>query len=87
MFQTQNSMLAVCTVASRGTSDVGSNVTFMILIPHLNVKIQCVSVKVVLKRRVLSLSAHQPLGKCNLKAISGLLGISFNLGLFWGLEI
>lgn len=79
--------MAVCGMASRETSDVGSNVTFMLLIPHLKVKMQCVSIKVVLNSSVLSLSAHQPLGRCNLKVISGLLGIVFNLGLFWGLEI
>lgn len=84
MFQKQNSVVAVCSMASRETSDVGSNVTFMLLIPHLKVKMQHVSVKVVLNGSVLSLSAHQPLGKCNLKAISGLLGIVFNLGLFLG---
>lgn len=81
MFPKQSSVLAVYSVASRGTSDVGSNVTFLILIPHLKVKMQCVSVKVVLKGSVLSLSAHRPLRTGNLKAISGLLGISFNLGL------
>lgn len=74
-------------MASRETSDVGSNVTFMLLIPHLKVMMQCESVKVVLNTSVLSLSAQQPLGTCNLKAISGLLGIAFHLGLFWGLEI
>lgn len=31
-----------------------------------------------------SLSAPQPLGTCSLKAISGLLGIVFHLGLFGG---
>lgn len=74
-------------MASRETSDVGSNVTFMLLIPHLKVKMQCVSIKVVLNTSVLSLSAHQPLGKCNLKAISRLLGIAFTLSLFGGPEI
>lgn len=80
-------MVAVCSPASRETSDVGSNMTFMLLILNLKVKMQCVSINGVLNRSVLSLSAHQPLGKHNLKPISGLLGIAFNLGLFWGLEI
>lgn len=74
-------------MAPRETSDVGSNVTFMLLIPQLQVKLQCVSVKVVLNRSVLSLPAHQPLGRCNLKAISGLPGIAFDLRPFGGLEI
>lgn len=74
-------------MASRETSDVGSNVTFMLLIPHLKVKMKSVSVKVVLNMSVLSLSAHQPLEKYNLKAISRLLDIASNLGLFWGLGI
>lgn len=87
MFQKQNSVVAVCSMVSRETADVGSNVTFLLLIPHLKVKMQCVSVKLVLNRSVPSLSAHQPLGKCNLKAISGLQGIAFNLGLSWGLVI
>lgn len=42
-------------MASREISDVGSNVTFMLAIPHLKVKMQCVSVKVVLNRSVLSI--------------------------------
>lgn len=73
-------------MVSRETSDVSSNVTFMLLIPCLKVKMQCLSQKVVPNRSVLSLSAHQPLEKYNLKAISGLLGIAFNLGLFWVLK-
>ena len=87
MFHKQNSVVAVYSVASRGTSDVGSNVTFMLLIPHLKVEMQCVSAKVVLNGGILSLSASQPLGKCSLKAISGLLGIVFHLGLLGVLEI
>ena len=79
--------MAVCSVASRGTSGVGSNVTFMLLIPHLKVEMQCVSAKVVLNGGILSLSASQPLGKYSLKAISELLGIVFHLDVLGVLEI
>jgi hypothetical protein len=46
-----------------------------------------VSGREVCNRHILSLSSHQSLGKHNLKVISELLGIAFNLGLFGDLEI
>lgn len=87
MFQKYNSVVAVFSMASRGTSDTSSNVICMLSGPCLKVGMQHVSEREVLNRGALSLSAPQPLGKHNLKAISRVLRILFNLDLFGGLEI
>lgn len=84
MFQKYNSVAAICGMALRETSDTSSNVTFVLLVPCLKVRMQCVSEREVLTGGALSLSAPQPPGKLNLKAISGVPGIAFNLGLFGG---
>lgn len=78
--------MAGCRKALRETSDVISNVTFVLSTPCLKVRVQCESERAVLNRGALSLSACQLLGKCNLEAINGFLGIAFNQGLSEGLE-
>lgn len=80
-FQKQSSVVAVCSRASRETSDVGSNVTAMLLIPQLKVKLQCLCKGGAGSECSVSVSSSAS-GRCNLKTISGLPGIVFNLGLF-----